>query len=788
MIETLLSLLHNIHWIVVAALALWMFYSSIVIVGGQNIVVLERRWIGKGMPDGRTVALSNEVGIQARILGPGFHLLMPFIYKRTKHPFVLIEPGCVGLVESITGESLPKDKIMAKPVECELFQDGEAFIKNGGQKGRQLMILPDGEYRINPHLFKVKIVDGVLIGEDEVGIVESIAGKPVERVGGNFGKPVTCDSFQDAAAFLENGGEKGPQIDFLKPGFYRINKLMFKIRKDKIIEIPGGEIGLVESLDGKRIEESRILGKKVTGHENFFDGQAFIQNGGERGRQIEILMPGQYRINTDLFRVTTGTRWINISADQVGIVTTLEGASIKDKNKIAADELPMENHNNFQDAQAYLDAGGQKGLQIPVLRAGQYAINPWFAEVEKEPMTEVKIGNCAVITSYVGLAGTDTSEDTVNAEIVENGHRGIWKDPLQPGLHPINRRICDVAIVPTIQILLSWADARSEAHELDSNLKTIVLRTKDAFNVSMDVNVIVHIPMKNAPKVIANLGSVEEMISQVLEPAISAHFRNAAQKTPALELYTKRMELQDSAREHIAKVLSEHHIDSKDTLIADVLLPEELTDPVRKSEIAAQNTIMFGIQQKEEDARIKFENSREQANQQKAVVESERNVDISKNNALSAAAEADGQKKAKVLTAQGEAEAVKLAAKAEAEAEQVKGEAKGKAIYAVGSSEAKVTEEKGLATAKAYKEQVGAMGESGFVQMMVMEKMGVLKDMNLIPQNLVITGGANGSTGTGSMLENYLGLSIIEKLTGKSLVTVPTEADKSAPGSDDTKK
>lgn len=780
-LETLIGYLAYIPYGILVIMVLWLLKSSITIVGGQEIVLLERRWIGKEMPDGRTVALRGEVGVQARILGPGFHLLIPFIFKKRSHPFIAIPHGKVGLVESITGVPLPLDNVMARPVDCDMFQDGEAFIRNKGEKGRQLTILPEGEYRINPHLFRVKIVEGVNIGEAEVGLVESIAGAQVSRPGGVFGKPVESNSFQDAALFLANGGEKGPQMDFLKPGYYRVNKWMFNVEVRSVVTIQGGQIGLVEAMDGARIDESRILGKKVSGHQNFFDGEAFINNGGERGRQLEVLMPGEYRINTDLFRVFTGnenTRWVDIKADEVGIVTTLEGASIPDKSKIAADELPMEVHRNYQDPQAYLDEGGQKGLQIPVLRAGQYPINPWFATVEKVKMTEVKIGNCGVVTSYVGLKGDDTSEDTVNASIVENGHKGVWKDPLQPGLHPINKRICDVAIVPTVQILLSWAENTSEAHKLDSNLKTIVLRTKDAFDVSMDVNVIVHIPMQNAPKVIANLGSVEQMISQVLEPAISAHFRNAAQQTPALELYTKRMELQESARKHIAAVLSAHHIDSKDTLIADVVLPEELTDPVRKTEIAAQNEKMYGIQQKEETARIAFENSREQANQQQAVVESERNVDISTNKAKSQVAEAEGEKKKRILEAQGQAEAVKVAAEAEAKAVEVKakadatavevkGAADGKAISSVGLSEAKVILEKGKSTAEAYKLEVDAMGQEGFVRVMVMDKMALLSNMNLVPNNVVIGGGSDGNGS--DLLSKYFGISIIEKLSGESI-------------------
>jgi hypothetical protein len=33
------------------------------------------------------------------------------------------------------------------------FQNGDAFIKNGGQKGPQIEFIPPGNYRINPYLF-----------------------------------------------------------------------------------------------------------------------------------------------------------------------------------------------------------------------------------------------------------------------------------------------------------------------------------------------------------------------------------------------------------------------------------------------------------------------------------------------------------------------------------------------------------------------------------------------------------------------------------------------------------
>lgn len=760
----------------IVLVTLLIIFNSFTIAKGDQIIVLERKWFGKTMSDGRTVALGDEVGVQARVLGPGFHLLLPFIYKTIKVPFTTIHKNRVGVVRAIAGAPIPSGRFMAKTVACDLFQDGEAFLKNGGEKGPQIAILPDGEYRINPHLFQVDEVDAIMINDDEIGYVEAIDGQPVTRIGGNFGSPVECDDFQDGEAFLKNNGQKGPQIAFITPGFYRVNTIMFRIDTLLITEIPGGKIGLIEAADGARIPEGRLLARKVQGHDNFFNGQKFIENGGEKGRQLDVLMPGRYRLNPILFKVIDIVPVTNILADQVGIVTVNEGLPIVDKNKIAADELPMGTHNNFQDPNAFLINGGQKGLQIPVLRAGNYAINPWFCTVEKVEMIKVDIGFCGVVTSFVGEEGMDLTDDDVNAKIVENGYKGIWSEPLQPGKHPLNTRICKVDIVPTTQILLNWADNRSSAHELDNNLKTITLRTADAFDVNMDVSVIIHIPMKNAPKVIANLGSVKNMISQVLEPAISSHFRNAAQYIEALELYTARKELQEKAKEHIDIVLKVHHIDSKDTLIADIVLPAVIAKTVTDRQIAAQEKMTFNTQKEAQDERRALENAKAQADMQPKVVESERNVEIQKNIAEGKVQEADGMKQAAILKAAGEAEAVKLRAGADAEAvkltaianaEKVKvtAEAESKAISQVGESEAAIILAKGKSTAESYKLEVDAMGKDVFGQIRVVKELSNLK-LKLIPDNLIISGGRGDSDGTGS-IESLMSIGLIEKITGR---------------------
>jgi uncharacterized membrane protein YqiK len=396
-----------------------------------------------------------------------------------------------------------------------------------------------------------------------------------------------------------------------------------------------------------------------------------------------------------------------------------------------------------------------------VLRAGAYAINPWFASVKKQKMVEVQIGECAVVTNFVGDEGLDTSDMNVNAKIVDVGKKGIWKEPLGPGRHALNLEICKVDIVPTTQILLSWANDESSAHKFDANLKTITLRTADAFNVNMDVRVIIHIAMSDAPKVVANLGSVHNMISQVLEPAISSHFRNAAQAVQALELYTQRAELQAKAKEHIQNVLKIHHIESKDTMIADVVLPIELTKTVTDRQIATQERATFKTQMEAQEERKKLENATAQADMQKQVVESERGVDISKNLADAAIRKADGEAEATKLKANADAENNKVLAAAQAEATKLRAGAEAEAIDKTGIAEASIILEKGKSTAESFKLQVEAMGKDNFGQLKLIEQIAQNK-MKLIPDTL-IAGGGNG----GGNLENMMGMMLLEKLTGK---------------------
>src|SRR3989442_150704 len=124
--EALLSMWNFIMPYVVGLVALILIYRSVVLVGGTEIAVVERKYFGAKMPQGRVIAQVNQIGIQARTLGPGLHFLIPFLYKPRKFPFLTIGEKEVGIVESIDGDPIPPGRIFAKVVEGHnAFQDGE---------------------------------------------------------------------------------------------------------------------------------------------------------------------------------------------------------------------------------------------------------------------------------------------------------------------------------------------------------------------------------------------------------------------------------------------------------------------------------------------------------------------------------------------------------------------------------------------------------------------------------------------------------------------------------------
>ncbi|MGC9940948.1 MAG: SPFH domain-containing protein [Verrucomicrobiota bacterium] len=519
-------------------------------------------------------------------------------------------------------------------------------------------------------------------------------------------------------------GEAGLQADMLAPGLhYGYWPWQYRVIKLPVTVVPQGEIALVVAADGNSIPSERILGR-VVDCDHFQDARKFLANGGEKGRQIGILTAGTYRINQALFTVITSATahehgmapeqlaLHRIEPDMVGIVTALDGQPIE-ASEIAGPTIA--GHDNFQNAQAFLDRGGRRGLQEQILLSGTWNLNPWFVQVEQVPMVQIPIGCVGVVISFVGAAHVDVSGvEFKHGDLVNAGHKGVWVTPLYPGKQPINTRVMKVELVPTTNIVLNWA-SRIEAHHYDEKLSSITVRSKDGFAFNLDVSQIIHVGALDAPKVISRVGSMQNLVDHVLQPIVGNYFRNSAQGCTVLDFLSARSQRQTEAAEHIRAAIGAYDVQAIDTLIGDINPPAELMTTQTDRKIAEEQRKTFEVQEAAQKQRQQLVRQTAIADIQQQVVSAEQGVNI-----------AELKANANVKHAAGEAEAIRATGRAKAEA---------------------------------YRAGVESVGVQGYTLMQLMQIVGD-RNVRIVPD--VSVTGANGGTGLvdgllGVMLRNQSG-------------------------------
>lgn len=593
----------------------------------------------------------------------------------------------------------------------------------------------------------------VIVPEDRIGLVT----KKFVLLGDNKELP--------DGRIIATKGEAGFQAKTLAPGLYFWMWVwQYDVTMEQFTVIPEGKIGLVLAKDGMEIPTGSILGSRVD-CDNFQDAEKFLNIGGQRGRQTAYITAGSYRVNTMLFQVSV-TEMIRIQESMVGIVTTLDGQPIE-QGQIAG--RMVEGHNNFQDVDIFLRNGGTRGLQPQVILAGSYNLNPWAIQIEEIPMTEIAIGYVGVVISYIGQEGNDlTGSEFKHGNIVEKGRKGVWLEPLGPGKYPINKYTMKVELVPTTNLVLNWASARSEAHNLDKNLSTITVRSKDGFPFNLDVAQIIHVPTTEAPKVIARFGNMVNLVSQVLEPTIGNYFRNSAQDSDVIAFLSTRKERQESAKAHIKKVLDEYNVNAVDTLIGDIVPPESLMKTLTDRKIAEEQKITYETQKKAQETRQGMEKETAIADMQKDIVKAQQSVEIAERTANATVKKSEGDATSVKLQVSAEAEATKMRAHAEAESTKARAEADSQAIKLkasalaeqislTGNAEAGKILAIGKSTAEAYELAVKALGGENFTRYKITEELSK-GHIKLIPD--VLIGGKDG----GNAIDGLLGIKLMEMI------------------------
>jgi uncharacterized membrane protein YqiK len=302
----------------------------------------------------------------------GFWWVLPIIVVLVLYKFVL--RLFFGMV------MIPKDGIGVVNKKFVLFgknrslPDGKIIALNG-EAGYQADTLGPGvHFRKWPWQYSINTEGFVTIPQNKIGIVEARDGFPL-AAGRILARRIDCDTFQDARKFLTAGGERGAQMTIMPPGTYRVNTSLFDVKLADAVDIPDNTVGIVTTKEGKPLPTGTIAGAEIPGHNLFQDAQTFIDNGGFKGLQTQVMLAGRYFINP-LFAVVTSVPMQEIPIGNVGVVISYVGADGTDVTGV-----------NFKHGN--IVAKGERGVWIDPLDPGKYPINPHTTKVEIVPTTNI---------------------------------------------------------------------------------------------------------------------------------------------------------------------------------------------------------------------------------------------------------------------------------------------------------------------------------------------------------------------------------------------------------------
>ena len=553
----------------------------------------------------------------------------------------------------------------------------------------------------------------IYIGDNEIGLV-------IKKFGGGS---------LPAGAIVALNGENGPQARVLTPGY----KLwywpwQYDIDKDtKLLTIPKGSIGEVEALDGVPLPEDMIYATPWEDPKEMLNAESFLAAAygggtasqiGHKGPQATVLVPGMYRYNPRLFRITE-TNLTNVNVGHVKVVKSNVG-DIPPERMTVIKELREEEVSMTDQELAIALEELRKELRFEARVEGKSAEET--ERIEKE----------ARLTRTTKIVLTET-ERAVPDRLVDVDQRGIWREPLYPRQYYMHTAAYEMRDIQTLKIRVAYSSEESSAQgeRADLSLSPIQVLTKDGFKFPVDVRVIYHIEPEQAPLVVSTLGDDEHILKKVMTPAVRSIFRNNAQGVTALAYVKQRLEQQKKSTLMIRAKLAPYGITIDEVLIGDVggdtnSIATLLATQTNR-QLAKQQQITFMEQQRAAEKRKALTKTEQEAEEEKKLAQAEYAVKIA------------SQKKAEIIIqAQADAEKVTIAAAAEATK-----------IKAIGEAEA----DKYLKKAEAIGKQAVALLEA--LQLVSEGKI-------RITPNVMVSGAAGGAGGTmnalmGTMLGDIAG-------------------------------
>lgn len=195
------------------------------------------------------------------------------------------------------------------------------------------------------------------VGSNEIGLVKKNALGPSLKGG----------------RIIATNGEMGVQAEVLSPGWHPWYwPVLYDVNSVPLVEIDQDQVGLVEAQDGKPLDKGQLFAPEVTEDEfkkMLDDATYFLSNAGRKGPQANVLKPGKYRINTELFKITKES------------ATDVPNASVAVLKANFGDPPTLKQTIIEGEEQVLLADEGERGVRAEPLPPGKYPINTKAYEV-----------------------------------------------------------------------------------------------------------------------------------------------------------------------------------------------------------------------------------------------------------------------------------------------------------------------------------------------------------------------------------------------------------------------
>jgi len=458
----------------------------------------------------------------------------------------------------------------------------------------------------------------IMIPKDQVGIATKIYGSAALPEG----------------HIIATRGETGIQAEPIPPGTFRVS-LFFNILNHidvvPIVMVPNGFYGRVVARDGDNLPEGQIMADAWPDAQfsQFLDAQYFMTHRGQKGLQLSVLKPGTYPINTALFQVKVG---------------------YKKQKDVQSDHDDVWDERGYHVEQTPLDTS------ITVVPAG-------FVGVVRSSVQD-KSKNCTAITAKADTTAVQSS-DSLTAEVVPQGCRGVWQYALPPNDYYLNRDAYDVALSDTRVQTLEFkggykrryidlkVDSKGEFTQSERGVDiqqpadaadSAVYTKAEGWEIPQELRVVLQISPERAPLIVAAVGGLKDVEQRIMIPSIRSHVRNVfggsvavremvngtlqdvTRPTRVMDTIEQRPALEEEILRRVQVDGKRAGVDVKEIRLGESAVPPELLLARQREQLAEQLKRAFIQEQAAQEQRQKTEQARATAEQQNTLVTAQINL------------------------------------------------------------------------------------------------------------------------------------------------------------------